>query len=185
MHDHLVIFVAITDAIDTRHRRHNNAIRAFDQAFGRRQAHLLDVLIDRRILLDEEITTRHIRLGLVVIVIRDKILDRVFREELPELGIKLGRQRLVRGQDQCRPTAPGNHIGHGVGLARACHTQQRLVGQPVLQPFHQLGNRCRLVTGRRKRLVQAERATRKGDHRFIRRRRKTIYHVKIFGLSCA
>src|SRR6187551_690283 len=47
-----------------------------EHALGRRQAHLLDVLVDRGILLDEEISLRHIGLGLVVVVVADEVFDR-------------------------------------------------------------------------------------------------------------
>jgi hypothetical protein len=50
-------------------------------------------------LLDEGVGARHVGLGLVVVVIGDEILDRVVREEVLELGIELGGQRLVRRQD--------------------------------------------------------------------------------------
>ena len=47
VHDHLVVFVAVTDTVDTRHGGHDDAIGPFDQTLGRRQTHLLDVFVDR------------------------------------------------------------------------------------------------------------------------------------------
>ena len=41
-------------------------------------------------------------LGLVVVEVADEVLDRVVREELAELGVQLGGQRLVVGEDQRR-----------------------------------------------------------------------------------
>ena len=43
-----------------------------------------------------------VRLGLVVVEVADEVLDRVVREELAELRVQLGRQRLVVGQHQRR-----------------------------------------------------------------------------------
>jgi len=53
--DHVVIFVAIADTVDARHRGDDDHVAALDQAFGRRQPHLLDVIIDRTILFNEQI----------------------------------------------------------------------------------------------------------------------------------
>ena len=102
---------------------------------------------------------------MVVVVVRNEILDRILRKELAKLGIQLGRQRLIRRQYQRRAAAAGNHIGHGVGLARARDTQQRLVRQAVVQPFHQLGDGRWLIARRGERLMQPEGAARIGHHR--------------------
>jgi len=57
-------------------------IRATQQALGGAQAHLLDVLVDGAVFLDEEVALRHVSLGLVIVVVADEILDCVFRKEL-------------------------------------------------------------------------------------------------------
>ena len=59
-----------------------------------------------RVLFDVRVRRGDVRLGLVVVVVRYEVLNRVVREELPELLIELRRQRLVVGQDQRRPAAP-------------------------------------------------------------------------------
>ncbi len=41
-----------------------------------------------------------------------------------------------------------HHIGDGKGLARPGHPQQRLMGKPILQPFHQLCNGGGLIPRR-------------------------------------
>ena len=43
-----------------------------------------------------------VRLGLVVVEVADEVLDRVVREELAELGVELGGERLVVGEDERR-----------------------------------------------------------------------------------
>ena len=48
-----------------------------------------------RVLLDVEVGLRDVRLGLVVVVVGDEVLDRVVREELPELVAELRGERLV------------------------------------------------------------------------------------------
>ena len=88
-------------------------------------------LIDR-VLLDVEVARRDVGLGLVVVVVRDEVLDRVLREELAELGVELRRERLVRRHDQRRPAEARDDVGHRVGLARAGDAEQRLEREPVV-----------------------------------------------------
>ena len=152
--DHAVVFRRVADAIDRRNRGDHDAVLPLQNRFGRRKAHLLDVLVDRRILLDVQIARRHIRFGLVIIVIGNEILDRIFGKELAEFGIELRRERLVRREHDRRPAGACDHVGHGVGLARARHAKQRLISEPVLDALDQLVDRLRLVAGRQKRLVQ-------------------------------
>ena len=182
MHDHLVVFIPVADTVDTRHGGHNDAVVTFDQALGRRQAHLFDVLVDRGVFFDKQIPARHVGFGLVVVVIRHKIFDGILGKEFLELGIQLRRQRLVGRQHQRRATRAGDHVGHGVGLARARHAEQCLERQAVIQTRDQLFNGGRLITSRRKRLMQPEWAAREGHDFRICRRRKTICHVRIFEL---
>ena len=164
MQHHRVVIGRITDTVDARHRGHDHHIAPLHQAFGGRQAHLLDVLVDRRILLDEEIARRHVGLGLVVVVVTHEILHRVLGEELAELGIQLGRQRLVVGQHQGRTAAAGDDIGHRVGLARAGDAQQGLEHQAVVDALDELADRLRLVAAGRKRLMEPERAPLENRH---------------------
>ena len=115
------------------------------------------MLIDRRILLNEQIPLRHVSFWLVIIVITDEILHRVLREEFAEFAIKLGGQRLIRRKHDRRSPHLRNHIGHGERLARACDAQQRLKHLPVLHALHQLRNRRGLIACRRIRLKQFKR----------------------------
>ena len=62
---------------------------------------------------------RQVRLGLVVVEVADEVLDRVLREELAELRVELGGERLVVGQDQGRPVELRDRPGEGRRLARA------------------------------------------------------------------
>ena len=155
--DHLVVFARIADTVDGRDGGHDHHIAALQQALGGGEPHLLDVLVDRRILLDEEVALRHVGLRLVVVVVRDEVFDRIAREELAELRIQLRRQRLVRRKHNRRTPHLRDHIGHGEGLARARHAQQCLVRQAVFDVLDELADRFRLVAGRRIRLVQLER----------------------------
>ena len=161
--DHAVVVRRIADTVDRRHGADDHGVAPLQQRLGRRQPHLLDVLVDAGIFFDEQVARRHIGLGLVVVVIGDEILDRVFREELAHLRIQLRRQRLVRRHDQRRPPRLRDDVGHGVGLARTGHPQQGLVGQAVIDALDQLGDGLRLVASGLKRLKEAKRAIGEGD----------------------
>ena len=51
------IRLRIAEAVDRRHRRDDDRVAALEQRLGRRQAHLLDVLVDRGVLLDVGVAT--------------------------------------------------------------------------------------------------------------------------------
>ena len=108
------------------------------------------------VLFDEQIALRDVGLGLVIVVVANEVLDRVVREKLAELGVQLRRQRFIGCKNDGRAPLPGDHIGHGEGLARAGHAQQGLVGQAVFDAFALLRDGGGLVTRRGIRLVQLE-----------------------------
>jgi hypothetical protein len=54
------------------------------------------------------------------------------REETPEFTKELGRQGLVRRDDQGGPLDAGDDMRHGEGLARAGHPEEDLMGKTVL-----------------------------------------------------
>ena len=66
------------------------------QRVGRRVPQPLDLLVDRGVLLDVGVGLRDVRLGLVVVVVGDEVLDGVVRQQLAELVGELRRERLVR-----------------------------------------------------------------------------------------
>ena len=135
--DHLMVLVAIADTVNTGNRRHDDAIAAFKQAFCRRKAHLLDMLVDRRVFLDKQITCGDVGFWLIVVVVGDEILDGILGEELPEFGVQLRSQCLVWRQNQRRTPHAGDHIGHGVGFSRTCDAEQCLKRQSVFEAFDQ------------------------------------------------
>ena len=156
-HHHAVIALGLANTVDGRHGGHDHHVAPFHQALGATQAHLLDVLIDRAVLLDEQVALRHIGFGLVVVVVADEILHRVLGEELSKLAVQLCRQGLVGRKNDGRAAHAGDDIGHGEGLARASHAQQRLEGFAIPQPLHQLVDGLRLVASGGVRLKQLKR----------------------------
>ncbi len=136
------------DTVDARHGCHDDHVVALDQRPGRGVAHAVDLLVDRRILLDIGVGARDIRFRLVVVVIGDEILDRIVGEEALELAVELGGQRLVGGEDQGRTLRLLDHLSHGEGLARAGDAEQYLIALTGIDLGHKLGNRGRLVAFR-------------------------------------
>ena len=163
--DHAVVLGRVADAVDRGHRRDDHAVRPLEDRLGRGQAHLLDVLVDRAVLLDVEVARRDVRLRLVVVVVRHEVLDRVVREELAELGVELRGERLVRRDHDRGPSGARDHVGHRERLARPRDAQQRLVREPVGEALDELRDRLRLVARRLERHVQFVGAVGIGDVR--------------------
>ena len=148
MQDHAEIFIRITQAIDRGHRTHDDRVLTLEQRLRGGQTHLLDVLVDRAVLLDERIARRHIRFRLIVIVITHEVLDSIVREKRLELPIQLRRERLVRRHHNRGLLNFLDDVGDGVCFAGACHTQQRLMRDARLEVRGELLDRLRLITGR-------------------------------------
>ena len=100
-------------------------------------AQAFDLVVDGGVLFDEGVGMGDIGLGLIIVVIADEILHRVFREEFPEFAAELRRQDLVVRQHQGRPVQTRNDIGHGEGLARAGHAEQNLFVNAVFDALDQ------------------------------------------------
>ncbi len=104
-------------AVDARHRRHDDHVPPLEQGVGRRVAEPVDLLVPAAVLLDVGVRPGQVRLRLVVVEVADEVLDGVVREELPELAVELGGQRLVVGKDQRGLVVPDDGLGHREGLA--------------------------------------------------------------------
>ena len=76
---------------------------------GRRVAQLVYLFVYVGVFLDVKVALGQICFRLVVIVVRHEVLDRVVREEVLELLVKLCGQGLVMGQ----------HQGRALGAARS------------------------------------------------------------------
>ncbi len=92
------------------------------------------LLIDRRVLLDIQVPARHVRLGLVVVVVGDEVLDRIIWEESPELVTQLRSQRLVVSDHERRALHRLDRGRHCHRLAGPRRAQQRLKALVHAQP---------------------------------------------------
>ena len=148
VHYHLQIGVRIPKTINSRHSGDDNNILTLEQRFCCRQPHLLNVIIDGSIFFDIKIGRWHIRLGLVVIIVGDKIFHRIVGKKLLELTIQLGGKRFVRRHDKRWTLHRLDDVGNGESLPRTGNTEQGLGVKPIGQSLYQPGNRMWLIAGR-------------------------------------
>ncbi len=153
---HLEVGLGIAEAVDRGYRGDDDRVGPLEQGLGRRQAHLLDVLVDRGVLLDVGVRGRHVGFRLVVVVVRDEVLDGIAREVLLELAVELGRQRLVVREHERRALDGLDHVRDGKRLAGTGDAEQRLVREARLDAVDERGDRGRLVAGRRVVRLQLE-----------------------------
>ena len=95
-----LVLLRATESVDGRHRGHDDHIASGEQRRGGRVSKAVDLVVDARVLLYVGVALGEVRLGLVVVVIRDEVLDSIVGEELPELVGELRSQGLVGGQHQ-------------------------------------------------------------------------------------
>ena len=136
-------------AVDAGDRRDHDDVAPGEQRAGGRVPQPLDLVVDRRVLLDVGVRLRDVRLGLVVVVVRDEVLDRVVGQQLAELGGQLRGERLVGRHHERRPLHLLDQPGRRRRLAGAGGAEQHDVLLPRLDPRRQLLDRRGLVTGRR------------------------------------
>ena len=133
-------------AIDRRDGGNDDDIATSQERIGGRMPKPFDLLIDRRILLDVRIRLRDIGLRLVVVIVRNEVLDRVIGKKLPELICQLRGQRLIRGHHQSGTLEALDEPGRGGTLARAGRTQQHDVPLPSGHPLTEVLDCRRLIT---------------------------------------
>ena len=138
-----LVLLGRPQAVDRRHARDDDHVVAAEQRGGGRVPEPLDLLVHRAVLLDVRVGLRDVRLGLVVVVIADEVLDGVVGEEAPELVGELRGQRLVGRHHDRRPLDPLDHVRDREGLAGPGGPQQRDVLLPRLDGGGQLVDRRR------------------------------------------
>ena len=121
------VVLGAADAVDARDARHHDHVAPREQARRGLVAQHLHLLVDGGVLLDVGVRLRHVGLGLVVVVVRDEVDHGVLGKELAHLGRHLGREGLVGLHDERGLAERLDGLGHGEGLARARHAEQRLV----------------------------------------------------------
>ena len=109
-------------------------------------AELVYLVIYSGILFDIGIRGRNIGFRLIVVIVRDEIFYRVFREKLSELGTELRRESLVVGENKSRTVEIGDYIRHCKGFAGSRYAEQGLFGKAPVDSVGQLGYRLWLIS---------------------------------------
>ena len=138
----VAVLLGRAQAVDARDRGHHDDVAPGEQGQRGRVAQPVDLVVDRRVLLDVGVARGDVGLGLVVVVVADEVLDPVVGEELAELVGQLGGQGLVGRDHERGPLDLLDGPGDGGALARAGDAEQGLeavaprdaVGQPVDGP---------------------------------------------------
>ena len=137
---HSLIFVRAAQTIDTGYAGYYYYISSFCQGCCCRQTQLINLFIYRRILRYISICRRHIRLRLIIIIIRHKIFLK--------LTVKLRCQSLIMCDNQCGFIQRRNDICHCKCLTRTGNSKQGLKLITLLKSLYQFCNRLRLVSCR-------------------------------------
>ncbi len=147
-HHRAHVLLGRAEAVDARHGGDDHDVSAAEQRVRRRVPQTLDLGVDRGVLLDEGVGLRDVRLGLVVVVVADEVLDGVVGHELAELVRQLCREGLVVGEHQGRTLHRLDEPRGRGGLAGARRAEEHDVGLACVDARRQLGDRLRLIAAR-------------------------------------
>ena len=142
---HAVVGFGRTETVDARHAGDDDDVAALEERARRREPHAIDLVVDRRFLLDVRIGGRNVGFGLVVVVVADEVLDGVLGKEAAELLVELRGERLVVDHHQRRPVHARDRLRHRERLARPGDAQQYLIAIAAVQALGQLANGAFLV----------------------------------------
>ena len=142
------VLLGRAQAVDARHAGHHDHVPSGEEAGRGGVAEAVDLVVDRRVLLDVGVARGDVGLGLVVVVVGDEVLDPVVGEELLELVGQLGRERLVGRDDERGLLHRLDRPGDGGRLPAARDAQQRLEPVAPLDPPRQPLDGLGLVAAR-------------------------------------
>ena len=124
---HAVISLRRSQAVDAAYRSDNNAVAPLKERPRGGEPELVQLVIDGGFFFYINVAGRDVGLGLIVVIIRNEILNCIVRKELLKFMIELRSQSFVVRQDQRRAIELLNHLSHSVGLARTSYSEQHLV----------------------------------------------------------
>ena len=139
-----------TQAVDAGDGRDDDDVAPLEKRARRAVAQLIDLVVDRGVLLDVGVRRDDVGLRLVEVVVTDEVADVVVREERLELARELRGQCLVVGDDERRLLHLLDDLGDRVRLARARRAQEDLRLLAVLDTGRELLDGLRLVAHRLK-----------------------------------
>ena len=110
--DHVFIVDRVAQTVDARDGGDDDHVPALGKCGGRRVAQALDFVVDGGVLFNIRVRVRDVRLGLIVVVVGDKILDGVFREKFTEFRTELRGKRFVVREHERRAIQLCNDVCH-------------------------------------------------------------------------
>jgi hypothetical protein len=141
-------FLGRSEAVDARNARDDDHVAPREKRTGRVKPKPVDILVYGRVLLDIGVGRRNERLGLVVIVVADEVLDRVLRKEAFHLAVELRGERFVVRDDERRHAQPRDRVRDREGLPRARDAEKRLEFLAGLDVGDEARDRLGLITRR-------------------------------------
>ena len=144
--DRLGVLGGRSETVDATHGGDHDDVAPLQKRVGRGVAEALDLLVRAGILLDVQVRAGDVRLRLVVVVVRDKVLDGVFGKKRPELLAELRRQGLVVREHERGASRPLDGGGHRVGLTGARRAQKGLKAVPRIQSIDETRDRVLLIS---------------------------------------
>ena len=137
-----------SETIDARDGRDDDDIAASEERLGRCMAKAIYFLVDRCVLFDIRVRDRKIRLGLVEVVVRDKVMHGSVRKELSIFLRELRGQRLVMRDDERWLVELLDHVCPGECLSRAGNAKKGLLAHTLFEAANEPFYRKRLVSRR-------------------------------------
>ena len=111
-------------------------------------AQAVNLLVDLSVFFDISVGVGDVGLGLVIVIVRNKIVHGGGREKVGVFLGELSGQCFIVRDNECRPSNLSDDIGASKSFARAGHAEQGLMAFAFFHPRHQFGNRLRLVARR-------------------------------------
>ena len=142
---HVVIGLGRPEAVDAGDARHDDHIVPVQQRTGGRVPHLVDLFVDVGVLGNVGVGLGDIGLGLIIVVVADKVLHGIVGKEPLQLTVELGCEGLVGGNDQGGLLHACDDVRHGEGLARAGDPKEDHVPQSLAQAVHQIFDGAGLI----------------------------------------
>ena len=137
-----------SQTVDAGHGGHDDHVPAGQQCVGGRVPQAFHLLIDGGVLFDERVRLRHIRFRLVIVVVRDEVLNGVVGQQFPEFIGQLCGQGLVLHHDKRGALDLFNQPRRGGRLSSPGGAQQHHILFSVVDAFGQFLDGRRLVAGR-------------------------------------
>ena len=142
----LLVFLGVTQAVNAGNAGNDDDISPLKQGRCRAVTELVYLVINHCVLFDINILAGNISLGLIIIIIRNKIFNRVFGEKFTELTAKLCGKCFVMSKDKGRAVDSCDYICHGKCLTRACNAEQGLIFQSRIDACGKLFYSLRLIS---------------------------------------